>query len=227
MTQKPRLIVFASGTETAGGIGFANLVHHARSPFHSLEADIVAVVSNHAAGGVCTRASQLHIPFIHFNGPLSKDAYRRILSSTGAEWIALSGWMRQTTGLDPERTFNIHPAPLSLLGGRFGGEGMYGIRVHHAVHAALHNDEITRSGVSMHFVTEEYDEGPVFFECPVPIHKHMSPEAIQKKTALAEHHWQPRIANMVLRGDIAWDGKDPESLIVPDGYQFLPKKTDE
>ena len=224
MAPKPRLIVFASGTKEGGGSGFANLVMHARTPWRALTCDIVAVVSNHAEGGVCKLAQKFDIPFVHFNYPYTAERYARIVKESGAEWVALSGWLKFVSGLDPCRTVNIHPGLLSALGGRFGGEGMYGDNVHRAVHAALHNDEITNSGISMHFVTSEYDEGPIFFEHSVPIDKTMSVEAIKKKVIAAEHHWQPRITNMVVHGKIAWDGKNPESLTVPDGYQFFPSQ---
>ena len=223
MPEKPKLLVFASGHESGGGSGFANLVHNARLPWRQLTCDIVGVVSNHEQGGVARHAERLDIPFIHFKGPWNRTEYQRIVSATGAEWVALSGWLRHISGLDPARTFNIHPALLSLSGGQFGGEGMYGIRVHKAVHAAYQNNEITHTGISMHFVTEEFDEGPVFFEHPVKLHANMDPEAIQKKVNEAEHHWQPRITNLVLQGKIRWDGINPESLEVPDGYQFLPQ----
>lgn len=220
---KPKLLVFASGSEKGGGSGFANLVKHARAPWRQLSCDIVGVVSNHEHGGVAEYAHKFDVPFIYFKGPWNKSEYQHIVSETGAEWVALSGWLRHTSGLDPTRTFNIHPAPLSLLGGRFGGEGMYGMHVHRAVHAALQNKEIDHSGISMHFVTEEFDEGPVFFEHPVKLDTRMSAEMIQKKVNTAEHHWQPRITNMVIHGKISWNGKNAESLTVPDGYQFLPQ----
>ena len=51
----------------------------------------------------------------------------------------------------------------------------------------------------------------------------MSPQAIQKKVNAAEHHWQPRITNMIIHEKILWDGENPNSLTVPDGYQFLPQ----
>ena len=171
MQAKPKLIIFASGSEHGGGSGFANLVKHARVPWRQLSCDIVAVVSNHEHGGVRKHADALGVPFVYFKGPWNKAEYRSIVGSSGAEWTSLSGWLRRTSGLDPARTFNIHPASLSLLNGSFGGEGMYGIHIHRAVHAAFHNNEITRTGISMHFVTEEFDEGPVFFEHEVLINK--------------------------------------------------------
>lgn len=208
--KKPKLIVFASGTKDKGGSGFENLV---KSP--DLDADIVAVVSNHEHGGVRERAERLGIPFIYFPGPYDAKAYRKIVADAGAEWVALSGWLRHVSGLDPARTINIHPALLSQLNHRFGGKGMYGHRIHEAVKAALDAGEITESGFSMHFVTEEMDRGPVFFEHRVPLKKGMTVEEIAKAVNAAEHEWQPKITNMIVHGEIHWDGKNPASLNVP------------
>ena len=67
----------------------------------------------------------------------------------------------------------------------------------------------------MDFVRDEYDRGPVFFEYRVPLTKGMSADDIAKAVNKAEHEWQPKITNLVVHGEIRWDGKDPESLVVP------------
>jgi len=217
---RPKLVVFASGTASAGGTGFENLVRHSRGG--DLEADIVAVVSNHEHGGVRTRAERLGIPFVYFPGPYDAQNYSSILQNTAVEknelWVTLSGWLKKVEGLDPRRTFNIHPALLSFDHGRFGGKGMYGHSMYEAVKSALDAGEISESGFSMHFVTGEYDRGPVFFEHRVALDKGMSAEDIAKKVNEAEHEWQPRITNMVVHGEISWDGKDPESVRIPNWY---------
>ena len=207
---KPKLLIFASGTVGGGGSGFENLVASSE-----LDADIVAVVSNHEQGGVRKRAEQLGVPFIYFNGPFDAEHYRTIVADSGAEWVALSGWMKQVVGLDPARTFNIHPAPLSYKGGHFGGSGMYGHNLHQKIAEALERGEIAESAVAMHFVTDAIDGGPVFFERAVPLTKGMTGEEIQKAVNVAEHEWQPKITNLVVHGHIHWDGEDPASLIVP------------
>jgi len=217
---RPKLIVFASGRKDDGGSGFENLVEAARSG--TLDADIVAVVCNNDQGSVRDRAGKLGIPFIHFDPSQRSNilqnvriSYREVVEKAGAEWVALSGWLRQVQGLDPRKTFNIHPALLSQLGGRFGGHGMYGKRLHEAVAEALSKGEITESGFTMHFVTDEYDRGPAFFEHRVPLKQGMSATDIERAVKAAEHEWQPKITNMVVRGEIRWDGKDPDSLAVP------------
>lgn len=227
---RPKILVFASGTATGGGSGFENLVKHSRTYAEGTQTnaekdifdyEIAGVVSNHENGGVRLRADALGIPFIHFK---SDSNYSNVLQNYGieAEWFALSGWLKMVKGLDPARTFNIHPALLSLSGGKFGGERMYGERVHQAVKEALEKGEIEESGVSMHFVTDEYDRGPVFFEYRIPLKAGMSAEEIKEKVNRAEHEWQPKITTMVVHGEISWDGTDSKSLKVPDGYRYLP-----
>ena len=207
---KPKIIVFASGTKDGGGSGFENLV--AATKTGVLDAEIVAVVSNHEHGGVCERAGRLGIPFILFSPGTD---YKKVVADAAAEWVALSGWFKHVSGLNPARTINIHPALLSQLGGRFGGKGMYGHHIHDAVASALSNGEITESGFTMHFVTDEMDRGPAFFEHRIPIAARTTPDEIAKIVNKAEHEWQPKITNMVVHGKIRWDGKDPKSLVVP------------
>src|SRR3989344_8767715 len=104
---RPKIIVFASGTKDSGGSGFENLVEATKSGV--LDAEIVAVVSSQEFGGVRERATRLGIPFIYFSGSYDPKHYRRVVAETGAEWIALSGWLKLVKGLDPAKTFNIHP----------------------------------------------------------------------------------------------------------------------
>ena len=205
---RPKLIVFASGRNEGGGTGFENLVEASKNG--TLDAEIVAVVCNHETGEVRERAKRLGVPFIYFT---PDSSYAKIIEETRAEWVALSGWFKQVRDLDPTRTFNIHSALLSQLNGRFGGHGMYGRKVHEAVKAALDAGEISETGFTMHFVTEEMDRGPVFFEHRVPLTKGMSVEDIQKAVQSAEHEWQPKITNLVVHGKIHWDGRDPKSLM--------------
>ncbi len=207
---RPKLIVFASGKRSGGGSGFENLVRS-----EELDTDIVAVVSNHERGGVHERAMRLRIPFIYFPGPYDAEHYKKIIADSGAEWVALSGWLRQVQGLDPKKTFNIHPALLSQLSGKFGGHGMYGSHIHEAVKVAYDAGEIAESGFTMHFVTDEMDRGPAFFEKRVPLKQGMTAEEIAKAVNDAEHQWQPKITNMVVHREIRWDGRDPGSLVIP------------
>jgi folate-dependent phosphoribosylglycinamide formyltransferase PurN len=225
-----KIIVFASGTKDGGGSGFENLVMATRDG--RLSGEIVAVVSNHENGGVRSRADKLGVKFIHFpakkpidgeTGPGfgpefgTAENYRKI--TEGADLICLSGWLKLVTGLDPQKTINIHPGALP----RFGGAGMYGHHVHEAVMEAyrnnyfpketpLGNEKVTHSAVSMHFVTEKFDEGPLFFSQSVEILPDDTADTLATRVLEAEHKWQPIVTDKVLRGEISWDGKNPESL---------------
>lgn len=222
MNTKPRLIVFASGSKDGGGSGFEELVKAERSAL--AEYHIVAVVSNHAGGGVRKRATNLEVPFIHFTGPFTADAYCEIVAQAQADFVSLSGWLKLAKGLDPRTTFNIHPGPLP----DFGGPGMYGHHVHEAVCRAVQSGRIAASAVTMHFVTDEYDRGPVFCRIPVPVGPNDTADDIARNVNRTEHGWQYAVTNHVVAGRIHWDGKDPDSLRVHRGYSFLPgAKVDE
>ena len=188
-----------------------------------LHADIVGVVSNHELGGVRIKADSLGVKFFYFPEPWDAAGYQKIAKESGAEWFALAGWLKMVKGLDPKRTFNLHPAPLTMLGGRFGGAKMYQHHVHDAIHSAYSAGEISESGASMHFVTEEYDRGPVFFEYRVPLAPGMTAKEIAEKVHAVEKEWHPKITHMVIHEKISWDGNDPKSLKGPPGYEYLPK----
>jgi len=205
----PKIIIFASGTKDGGGSGFQELVENSRTGV--LNAEIVSVVSNHAQGGVYQKAQKLNIPFEHMPAPWSAEQYKELIEK--ADWVILSGWLKLTKGLNPQRTINIHPGPLP----QFGGDGMYGHYVHEAVIKAFKEGKVKESAVSMHFVTEEYDEGPVFFQYPVRIRENDTSETLAERVNKIEHGWQSFITNLVVHEKIKWDGK---KLTVPDWYKL-------
>ena len=215
MDKKPKLIIFASGSREGGGSGFENLVKSVTSGI--LDAYIVGVVSNYGDGGACEKAARLGVKFIHFPGPYTAENYQKIFQDSGADYAALSGWLKLVNGLDSVKTFNIHPGPLP----KFGGGGMYGHYVHEAVMRAYEKGEVTHSAVTMHFVTDKYDEGPVFFRYPVEILPDDTPETLAKRVNEAEHKYQPIITNLVVHGEISWDGRDSKTLKTPPDYKFL------
>lgn len=209
---KPKLLVFASGTEEGGGSGFKKLVEASRTGV--LDAEIIGVVSNHERGGVWEKASGLDIPFIHFRSPWNGEGYQRIAKETGANFFALSGWLKLISGLDPrtnfnsKTVFNIHPGPLP----EFGGPGLYGHHVHKAVIEAFRRKEISHSAVSMHFVTEKYDRGPIFFQMKVKIRENDTPETLAERVNRCEHLYQAEVTNLVVNGFISWDGANHRSV---------------
>lgn len=210
----PKLLVFASGGKAPdeGGSGFKKLVEATKTRI--LRAEIVAVVSNHASGGIFTKSQALDIPFRHSpKGRTAKD-YRRLIAEFEAEFVALSGWLGFVMGLDPRTTFNIHPA-WDLQ--RFGGQHFHGHKVHEAVIEAYRRGEVEYSGVSMHFATAKYDDpDAVFFKRRVPILSSYDADTLGRRVNQIEHFWQSEITNRVVQGEISWDGEHPESIVGAD-----------
>lgn len=211
---KPRLAVFAGGTETGGGSGFKWLTMNAETG--KLDADLVVVVSNHEKGGVRKHAEAFGVPFVYMPPPYSAEAYQAIVKRYDARWTALSGWLKKARGLLAATTFNIHPAKPD----QFGGKGMHGHHVHEAVLAAFLRGEITETAVTMHFVTEEYDEGPIFFQYPVRILPGDTADDIGSRVNEVEHGWQSYVTNLVVHGEIALEGG---KVRVPTWWTHLPE----
>lgn len=200
------LLIFASGSATGGGSGFEQLV--IRNVTGELKCRIVGVVSNHENGGVKEKAQKSGVPFYYFNGPFTAENYQHFVQNTKADFVALSGWIKPARGLDPRTTFNIHPGPLP----KFGGKGMYGHHVHEAVLAAFRSGKIQYSAVTMHFVTEEYDKGPICMEVKIPIYHADTVETLAARVNQAEHEWQWVCTNKIIKGEISWNGVDPFSV---------------
>lgn len=206
---KPRILVFASGTKDGGGSGFQEMVESTRTNPPILNAEIVGVVSNHFRGGVRKKAKKLDIPFMSWPSYFGAGMYQYCVDFFKADYVMCSGWLKLVRRLDSHTTINIHPGPLP----EFGGKGMYGMNVHRAVMAAYHKGEIKQSAVTMHFVDEEYDRGPVFFRYPVLIHEDDTPESLAKRVNEVERAWQSYMVNLVVHGFI-FLAREPKGKVV-------------
>lgn len=210
------IIVLASGSKSGGGSGFEKLVEYFNNG--NPNARVAGVVSNVRGGGVEERASRLRIPFMHLaNGDCTELGYRSIARCFGVSdpWYACSGWLRLVKGLPVGRAFNIHPALLSQLDGRFGGPGKYGHFVHEDVKTALDGGLIDESGFTMHFISDEYDRGRVFAEVRVRLASGMTADQIGAAVNVQEHRLQPWLTELVVTGKIRLDG---DVLVTPAGY---------
>ncbi|RAK52158.1 phosphoribosylglycinamide formyltransferase [Phenylobacterium deserti] len=151
-----------------------------------LAADPRLMVSNMKTAGALEAARARGVPALCI--PTQKDpqaADARIVSEMEAhavDLIVMSGYLRRlgpkTLARYAGRIINIHPGPLP----RFGGEGMYGRRVHEAVLAA----GVPESGVVIHVVDEEYDHGPQLATRAVPVLPGDSAEDLEARVKAAE-----------------------------------------
>ena len=180
MTPRLKLAFLAS----RNGSAFRAAVEAARAG--RLPADIVLLVSNSAKAPALDFARERGIARAVI--PTAADpeaadqALAAALAASGADWVVLSGYLRRigpaVLARYPERILNIHPGPLPA----FGGEGMYGRRVHEAVIAA----GVPQSEVTIHLVDGEYDHGRVLGRWPVPVEAGDTPQALEQRVTALE-----------------------------------------
>jgi len=188
------IAVFASGR----GSNFINLYRAIQEG--QLSATIGLVVSNNPGAPVVQTARSWNIPVrvlspTRYTDPQQYEAdLLHTLAEFHIEWIALAGYMKKIPASVirqfPNRIVNIHPALLPA----FGGKGMYGMHVHEAVFQS--GAQVT--GVTIHFVNEEYDQGAIIFQEPVVIRECRSPEEIAEKVLAVEHRVYPRVLQQLL-----------------------------
>ena len=130
------------------------------------------------------------------------------LEACGAQLVVLAGYMRLIPrGLVAAwsgRMLNVHPALLPA----FGGKGMYGQRVHEAVLES--GTQVT--GVTVHLVDEEYDQGPVVAQWSVPVVEGDDADALAARVLKVEHRLLPSVVAAVAEGTC---------LLGPDGARWI------
>lgn len=219
-----RLVVVASGTSDPmkGGSGFRWLVEATETGVIS-NANVVAVISNHDDGSIARIASELDIPFHYVPKGCPTVSHRAIIEEFAPDLTCLSGCLFPICDLETGKIINVHPGDTSVA----GGPGMYGHHVHKAVMEAYHRGEITESAVTLHFVTERYDEGPVFFRYPVAIRPDDTPESLGARVNEVEHAWQAYVTGLVLDGKIWYNTLNGNVVVEPHIsrtlHQFLPE----
>lgn len=104
----------------------------------------------------------------------------------------------------PGRIFNVHPSLLPA----FGGQGMYGMKVHEAVLTA----GVKVSGATVHVVDEEYDRGPVLLQSAVPVLAGDTPAALAARVRAQEHWIYPKAVSLFCEGRLKVAGGKAELL---------------
>lgn len=124
------------------------------------------------------------------------------MQADGVQLIVMSGYLRRlgprTLGAYAGRILNIHPGPLPA----FGGEGMYGRRVHEAVCAA----GLAETTITIHLVDEEYDHGAVIATRPEPIMPGETAETLEARVRALEPAFFTEVIARVAAGDLSWPG---------------------
>ncbi|MBD3840810.1 MAG: phosphoribosylglycinamide formyltransferase [Campylobacterales bacterium] len=128
---------------------------------NKLSYNIVTVVTNNQNANVIQKANNYNIPSKVINNNLFENSDKELenyLESFQIDMILLAGYMKKIPKNIVEKYYIINSHP-SLLP-KYGGHGMYGIKVHEAVIEACE----TTSGVTIHEVTQNYDEGKILLQ---------------------------------------------------------------
>lgn len=191
MQLKTPIAIFASGR----GTNAEALIHYSKKS----NFEVALIVSNKADALVLELAKQYEIPSLI----LEKESFYhstkvlKSLENFKIEWIVLAGflWLIPEYLVEnfPNKIINIHPALLP----KFGGKGMYGNRVHQAVYDA----KAKESGISIHYVNNEYDKGDIIFQKAVSISLEDQPQQIAEKVLQLEHKYLPLTLEKLIAKD--------------------------
>lgn len=185
-----KLVIFASGS----GTNAENIIKHFKN---SGFAEVVAVLSNNKSAKVLKRAYDHGIKSLYFD----RDAFyntqevHHVLKDMQPDLIILAGflWLFPENILKsfPNKVINLHPALLP----KFGGKGMYGEAVHKAV---IENKE-KETGITIHYVNTNYDEGNIIFQDSFEVSPGMTHLDIAEKIHQLEYRHLPLVIESILK----------------------------
>lgn len=188
------IAILASGT----GSNALKIIEHFKK---SKVADVKLVVSNKNSAGVLNYASENAIESLVFENSIWKDNPSTIvkaLEERQINFVILAGFLRkipdELIAAYPWAMVNIHPALLP----KYGGKGMYGMHVHNAV---KENGD-TKTGITIHWVTSDYDEGEIIFQKPVDVNSDDDAHSIQKKVQKLEHEYFAPVVESLLKKEL-------------------------
>lgn len=184
-----RLAVLASGR----GSNLQAIIEHFENLSRERVATVVLVASNRPDSPALLRAATASIDISTFDAADDGAQLLELLRRFRVDLVVLAGYLKRippaVVGEYSGRIINIHPALLP----DFGGEGMYGARVHEAVIASGARE----SGVTVHLVDDDYDRGPIVAQWRVPVEKSDTPETLAARVLAVEHVVYPRVIEMV------------------------------
>lgn len=186
-----RIAIFASGSGTNAEEIFKYFKKHPRI-------EVVLLLSNKPDAYALKRAKNHSIKTVVFNRQEFNDGgpIKKALQEAGVTHIVLAGflWLIPDYLLAsfPDRIINIHPALLP----KYGGKGMYGSKVHQAVKASGDLE----TGITIHLVNSNYDEGKILFQGRCTLSNDQSPEEIAACVHKLEYeHYPPVIEKWILQ----------------------------
>ena len=183
-----KIVVFASGS----GTNAENIIKYFAK---TKTGNVVAVFTNNRNAGVLERAKTYELPAKIFSKEqLFEGEVLRKLNEIQPDLIVLAGFLLKLPAniiaAYPDKIINIHPALLP----KYGGTGMYGMHIHKAIVANKENE----TGITIHFVNENYDEGNIIFQQNVVLAGDETPEEVAHKIHDLEQKYFPTVIEEIL-----------------------------
>lgn len=184
-----RLAIFASGS----GSNAENIANYFKD-HDSIE--VAVILTNNSKAGVLERAQRLQIDSVVFDKKefSQTDKILKWLIKEKIDFVILAGFLllvpHSFVKQFPNRIINIHPALLPS----YGGKGMYGSRVHEAVKSSGDN----KTGITIHYVNECYDEGQIIHQASCEVISEDTPDTIAQKVHKLEYEYYPRVIEEVV-----------------------------
>ena len=184
-----KIVIFASGS---GSNAEKIILHFKTNRF----VNVVGVFTNNKNAKVLEKAKNNNVDAVIFNKDELYDGFvLHKLNEMQPDLIVLAGFLLKfplsIIENFPNKVINIHPALLP----KYGGKGMYGINIHHSV---FENKEV-ESGITIHYVNEDYDEGEFIFQQSINIEDCQSANEIASKILLLEHEFFPEVIHRILK----------------------------
>lgn len=184
-----KIVLFASGS----GTNAENIIKYFQN---NGKAEVSAVFSNNRKAKVLRRAHDLQVTALHFDREAFYETNEvlNLLKDMKPDLIVLAGflWMfpKDILAEFHNQVINIHPALLP----KYGGKGMYGMKVHQAI---VDQKEL-ETGISIHYVNEAYDEGELIFQKTVAVEENDTAETIAEKIHALEYEHFPKVIENLL-----------------------------
>ena len=183
------IAIFVSGS----GSNCENIIRYFEN---NSDVKVKLVVSNKSDAYALVRAENLGIPNVVVSGKQMREEPETVLAMLkGMDLLVLAGYLVQVPPYlieaFPNRIVNIHPALLP----KYGGKGMYGHHVHEAVKRAGECE----SGITIHYVNEQLDEGQIIAQFSTPLSPEDTPDDIFDKVHVLELAHFPRVIEEILK----------------------------
>ena len=186
---KSKIAIFASGSGTNAEAIINHFQHHEN-------VTVALILSNNPKASVLQRAENHNIPHYVFSRQVyyKEKIVDEVLRLNGIDFIVLAGFMwlvpERFVKNYPKKIVNIHPALLP----QYGGKGMYGSHVHEAV---VKNKE-KESGITIHWVNEQYDEGNIIFQAKCELAVSDTADDVANKVHKLEHEHYPKVIEEIV-----------------------------